>query len=351
LINYIQANQPIDSRKQMTSLPITILGCGAWGGTIAQYLDEMGHSVTAWSKFPEEINHLNSTRKHPFISDLVFPDSIRFSIDLHKSLADAGIVVIAVPSHSVRAVIKEINGHISDAVIIVNLSKGIENTTLMTMSQVIADEGKIEPGNIVTLYGPSHAEEVALRMPTTLVAAGSSMESAVIVQNNFSSETLRVYTSSDILGVELGGSVKNVIAIAAGIIDGIGFGDNTKAALITRGISEITRLGEKMGANPDTFSGLSGVGDLIVTCLSKHSRNRYVGEEIGKGRKLKEILDEMEMVAEGVKTTESVYQLQNRHNISMPISTAVYKVLYRGENAKKVVKELMTRDLTIEKRY
>ena len=219
------------------------------------------------------------------------------------------------------------------------------------MSQVIADEGKIEPKNIVTLYGPSHAEEVALHMPTTLVAAGSSVDSAVFVQDNFSSETLRVYTTSDILGVELGGSVKNVIAIAAGIIDGIGFGDNTKAALITRGISEIARLGEKMGANPDTFSGLSGVGDLIVTCLSKHSRNRYVGEEIGKGQTLEKILDGMEMVAEGVKTTESVYQLQKKHNISMPISTAVYNVLYRGKNAQQEVKELMTRDLTIEKRY
>ena len=351
MINYIQANQPINLRKQMTGLPITMLGCGAWGGTIAHYLDQLGHSVTAWSKFPEEIDQLHSSRKHPFISDLVFPDSIRFTSDVHKSLTDARIIVIAIPSHSVRDLLKEVNGLISDAVIIVNLSKGIENNTMMTMSQVIADEGKIEPKNIVTLYGPSHAEEVALRMPTTLVAAGSSVDSAVFVQDNFSSETLRIYTTSDILGVELGGSVKNVIAIAAGIIDGIGFGDNTKAALITRGISEITRLGEKMGANPDTFSGLSGVGDLIVTCLSKHSRNRYVGEEIGKGRTLKKILDGMEMVAEGVKTTESVYQLQKKHTISMPISTAVYNVLYRGKNAQKEVKELMTRDLTIEKRY
>ena len=219
------------------------------------------------------------------------------------------------------------------------------------MSQVIHDEGNIDPQNIISLYGPSHAEEVALGMPTTLVAAGPSNVHTALIQQVFSSENLRVYTNSDILGVELGGSVKNVIAIAAGIIDGIGFGDNTKAALITRGITEITRLGKKMGANPDTFSGLSGIGDLIVTCLSKHSRNRFVGEEIGKGRKLLEILKEMTMVSEGVETTKSVYALHKKYTISMPITKAVYNVLYLGKNPTNSIKELMNRNLTIEKRY
>ncbi len=332
-------------------LPVTIFGCGAWGGTIAHYLDQMGHSVTAWSKFPEEIDRLNSTRKHPHISGLQFSESIQFTTDIKEALSDAQIIIIAIPSQTVRKLISQIKSLSSSEIIIVNLSKGIENSSLMTMSQVIVVEGDFDPQNIVSLYGPSHAEEVALGMPTTLVSAGPSDGNTAFIQQVFSSENLRIYTNSDILGVELGGSVKNVIAIATGIIDGIGYGDNTKAALITRGITEITRLGEKMGADPDTFSGLSGVGDLIVTCLSKHSRNRYVGEEIGKGQTLEKILDGMEMVAEGVKTTESVYQLQKKHTISMPISTAVYNVLYRGKNAQQEVKELMTRDLTIEKRY
>ena len=335
----------------MNSLPITIIGCGSWGGTIAQVLADEGHSIRSWGKFPEEIDQLNSTRIHPNISGLQFSESIKFTADLKEALYDARIIIIAIPSQTVRNLISQIQPLVSGEMLIVNLSKGIENSSLMTMSQVIHDEGNFDPQNIISLYGPSHAEEVALGMPTTLVAAGPSDDHTALVQQVFSSENLRVYTNSDILGVELGGSVKNVIAIAAGIIDGIGFGDNTKAALITRGITEITRLGKKMGANPDTFSGLSGIGDLIVTCLSKHSRNRFVGEEIGKGRKLLEILKEMTMIAEGVETTKSVYALHKKHTISMPITKAVYNVLYLGKNPTKAIKELMERDLTIEKRY
>ena len=335
----------------MNSIPITILGCGSWGGTIAQVLADEGHSIRSWGKFPEEIDQLNSTRKHPNISGLQFSESIKFTADLKEALYDARIIIIAIPSQTVRKLIRQIKSLVSGEIIIVNLSKGIENSSLMTMSQVIHDEGDFDPQNIVSLYGPSHAEEVALGMPTTLVSAGPSDDHTALIQQVFSSENLRVYTNSDILGVELGGSVKNVIAIAAGIIDGIGFGDNTKAALITRGIMEITRLGKEMGANPDTFSGLSGIGDLIVTCLSKHSRNRFVGEEIGKGRKLSDILKDMTMIAEGIETTKSVYELHKKHTISMPITKVVYNVLYFGKNPTKAIKELMERDLTIEKRY
>jgi glycerol-3-phosphate dehydrogenase (NAD(P)+) len=216
------------------------------------------------------------------------------------------------------------------------------------MSEVIKESSNLDSGQIVSLYGPSHAEEVIKGDPTTLVSASSDKSSAEYVQTIFSSDTLRVYTNNDIKGVELGGSLKNVIAIAAGICDGIGFGDNSKAALMTRGIAEITRLGVAMGVNSDTFSGLSGIGDLIVTCLSIHSRNRYVGEEIGKGKTLVSILDKMDMVAEGIRTAQSVYDLSKKYQVEMPISEGVYQILFNEKNPKEIVSELMTRDLKLE---
>lgn len=327
---------------------ITVLGTGSWGGTIAQHLAGLGNSIIAWSKFPEEIRPLNETRTHPFVPGLIFSDSIRFTTNLEEAVSGTRVIIIAVPSHIVRPLMTSLRQTLQDHTLIVNLAKGIENDSLRTMSQVIHDAGEIPYDRIVSLYGPSHAEEVAGRMPTTIVSACKSLDTAVTVQNIFSSEVLRVYTNTDILGVELGGSLKNVIAIAAGIIDGIGFGDNTKAALLTRAMTEMTRLGVMMGADQKTFSGLSGIGDLIVTCLSKHSRNRYVGEEIGKGRKLDDILAEMKMVAEGVKMTVSVRQLKEKYDVSMPISTAVDEVLFEGKNPKLAVTELMTRDLITE---
>lgn len=327
---------------------ISILGTGSWGGTIAQHLAGLGHSVVAWSKFPEEIKELNSTRTHPLVPGLKFSDSIRFTMNLQDAVNHAEMVVIAVPSHIVRSLMESIAGVKTDKQTFVNLAKGIENDSLMTMSQVIQQVGVISPNRIVSLYGPSHAEEVAKRMPTTIVSSCRSLDTAVLVQNTFSSEVLRVYTNTDILGVELGGSLKNVIAIAAGICDGIGYGDNTKAALLTRAMTEMTRLGGIMGAKSETFSGLSGIGDLIVTCMSRHSRNRYVGEEIGKGRTLDEILDEMKMVAEGVKTTVSVRQLKEKYNVSMPISSAVDEVLFERKNPKQAISELMNRNLASE---
>ena len=217
------------------------------------------------------------------------------------------------------------------------------------MSEVISSELNKGFKNIVSLYGPSHAEEVATNQPTTLVSASLDLDTAKIIQKVFSSRYLRVYTNQDIRGVELGGSLKNIIAIATGICDGLGFGDNTKAAIITRGIAEITRLGVKMGAHSSTFSGLSGIGDLIATCLSKHSRNRYVGESLGSGKSLNQILESMDMVAEGVTTAKSVNQLSQKYEVEMPISKAVFQILFEGLDPKKVVLDLMSRELTTEK--
>ena len=330
---------------------ITVLGFGSWGGTVAQHLTTLDHNVIGWHPFPKEIAEMQSTGQHLLISQLTISKDIQLTTDLQNSLRDAEIVVVATPSHVVRSIIGESAKHIKDDAIIVNLAKGVENDSLQTMSQVIAEAGCIDADRIVTLYGPSHAEEVALGMPTTLVSACEKSKTAKKVQHEFSSEKLRIYTNKDILGVELAGSLKNVIAIAAGICDGIGYGDNTKAALITRGLTEMTRLGVKMGARPETFFGLSGIGDLMATCLSKHSRNRYVGEELGKGRKLDEILAEMKMVAEGVKTAKSVVQLRDKYKVPMPIASAMESVLFHGEDPKDKVKELMTRDLKKEKPY
>ncbi|MEE9189616.1 MAG: NAD(P)H-dependent glycerol-3-phosphate dehydrogenase [Candidatus Neomarinimicrobiota bacterium] len=328
---------------------ITVLGCGSWGGTISQYLVSRGFKVKTWHKFTDEVKEMLATRRHNLITDLELDESLIITTDLTKALADSNIIIVAVPSHIVREIITEVDPLLPDGTIIVNLAKGIENDSLQTMSQVIADSSSISVDNIVSLYGPSHAEEVAKQMPTTLVSACPNIDTAKKIQSIFSSSTLRVYTNIDILGVELGGSLKNIIAIAAGICDGIGFGDNTKAALLTRGLTEISRLGVKMGADPETFFGLSGIGDLIATCLSLHSRNRYVGEEIGKGRKLDDILAGMKMVAEGVKTTISVRQLREKFGVSMPISRAIDRVLFFDENPNKAVTSLMTRDLRDEK--
>ena len=332
-------------------MKITVLGFGSWGGTVAQSLCNKGHKVIGWHKFAEEVEEMQKTLQHNLISQLKISKELLLTTDLRVSLKDAEIVVVATPSHIVRGIIGDSAKYIKKDAIIVNLAKGVENDSLQTMSQVIAEAGKIRADRIVTLYGPSHAEEVALGMPTTLVSACTKSKTAKIVQHEFSSETLRIYTNKDILGVELAGSLKNVIAIAAGICDGIGYGDNTKAALITRGLTEITRLGVEMGAKPETFFGLSGIGDLMATCLSKHSRNRYVGEELGKGRKLEEILDEMKMVAEGVKTAKSVVQLRDKYKVPMPIASAMESVLFHNADPKDKVKELMTRDLKKEKAY
>jgi len=327
---------------------ISLLGCGTWGSTLAQVLGRNGHSVTAWHYKKDVVDDMIRSRMHPNISDFEFHSNIIFKKEIQTCIEGSNCIVVAVPSHGVRNIIEKSSSFFTNKVILVNVAKGIENGSLSTMSEVIKESSNLDSGQIVSLYGPSHAEEVIKGNPTAMVSASSDKSSAEYVQTIFSSDTLRIYTNNDIKGVELGGSLKNVIAIAAGICDGIGFGDNSKAALMTRGIAEITRLGVAMGVNSDTFSGLSGIGDLIVTCLSIHSRNRYVGEEIGKGKTLVSILDKMDMVAEGIRTTQSVYDLSKKYQVEMPISEGVYQILFNEKNPKEIVSELMSRDLKLE---
>jgi glycerol-3-phosphate dehydrogenase (NAD(P)+) len=327
---------------------VTVLGCGSWGSALAQCLATQGHPVRAWHHNPDKVRQFKSTRRHPNLPGFQFAETIEFTPDLTDSLTQSRYVILAVPSHAIRTLASQLKGKLEPDAILINVAKGVENGTLKTMSQVIHETTGFGKEQIVTLYGPSHAEEVVQQLPTTLVAASTNLKAAEQVQFLFSSPILRVYTNDDILGVELGGSLKNVIAIAAGICDGIGFGDNTKAALLTRGITEMTRLGVAMGARKETFSGLSGIGDLIATCLSRHSRNRFVGEKIGQGEPLETVLGNMDMVAEGVKTAQSAHDLMEQYKVEMPISQAVYQILFEAKNPKRAVTDLMTRDLTRE---
>lgn len=327
---------------------ISILGCGTWGSALAQGLAEKGFNVHAWHHKKDEVEKLRKNRTNSRLGGFKYNSKIKFGSDLLEVVFDAGYIICAIPSHSVREVMSRLNGQISSQSIIVNVAKGVETESLKTMSEVIEHSTNHNLKFIVSLYGPSHAEEVISGQPTTLVAASRNNGSADKVQALFSSDSLRVYTHHDILGVELGGSLKNVIAIAVGICDGLGFGDNAKAALITRGLTEMTKLGESMGANPETFFGLSGIGDLIATSLSQHSRNRYVGEEIGSGKKLLDVLGSMDMVAEGVKTTQSVHKLASKYDIDMPISEGVYQVLFNNHDPRAIVSDLMSRDLKHE---
>ena len=307
----------------------------------------MDHKVSLWDINNTAIRQMEKSGSHNFLSNLIMPTEIVYCTEIPNT-SEFNIIIVAVPSHAVREVIDQLP-NLTEQVTIVNLAKGIENNSLLRMSEVIHEISGLPFENIVTLSGPSHAEEVSTGCPTAVVVGGTSESSVKRVQKAISTETFRVYTNSDIIGVELGGSVKNVIAIASGICDGIDFGDNAKAALITRGIVEIARLGIVMGAKTETFSGLSGIGDLIVTCLSRHSRNRYVGEEIGKGNKLDQVVSSMKMVAEGVITTKSVKALSRKHSVEMPICSAVHNVLFKNENPKEAVEKLMTRNLISEK--
>ncbi|TFH02519.1 MAG: NAD(P)H-dependent glycerol-3-phosphate dehydrogenase [Calditrichales bacterium] len=328
---------------------ITILGAGSWGTTLAIILHQNNHQVSCWSFDADDVKTILQTRiNEKFLPGVNIPDAIRVTNNLEESIQDAEVVVVAVPSHVVRSVMGQLRLIQPKNAIWINVAKGIENGTLMRVSQVIQTVGEIDPLKVAVLFGPSHAEEVSHQIPTAIVAASTSKETATVVQHLFLTPYFRVYANLDIIGVELGGALKNIIALAAGICDGAGFGDNTKAALMTRGLAEINRLGVQLGASADTFAGLSGMGDLIVTCMSKHSRNRYVGEQIGRGRNLKEVLDEMVMVAEGVRTTESAYQLAQRENIDMPITEQVYKALFEGKPPVEAMKDLMTRESKIE---
>ncbi|MFA6540575.1 MAG: NAD(P)H-dependent glycerol-3-phosphate dehydrogenase [Bacteroidota bacterium] len=326
---------------------ISVLGAGSWGTTLAVLLCENFRDVTLWSYRSDQAEEMHDHRTNrDYLPGLRLPPHLKISKDIQEAAWKKDVIVAAVPSQFLRNIIKDIAQFDLRETIIVNVAKGIENTSLMTMSEVMLDVLEHEKkGNIAILSGPSHAEEVVKRIPTAVVSASFSSRAAKIIANIFSTPYFRVYVSDDIRGVELGGALKNVIAIGAGVVDGAGFGDNTKAAIITRGIAEMTRLGDSMGALSRTFSGLSGVGDLIVTCMSKHSRNRYVGEQLGKGRKLNDILDEMIMVAEGVATCKSAVDLAKKHHIEMAIFSEVYSIMFEGKEPHQATEDLMTRSI------
>ncbi len=324
---------------------ISVIGAGSWGNTLANLLAKKGCNTTLWVFEPAQLALMRETRRNErYLPGVPLPESLQLTGDIAAAVTAADVLVLAVPSHVMREVCRKIAPKVRADQTIVNVAKGIENDTLKRMSEVIGEVLDIPEERIATLYGPSHAEEVSREIATAVVAASPSLETARKVRDLFATNYFRVYSSTDIIGVEVGGSVKNVIAIAAGVCDGAGFGDNTKAALLTRGMVEIQRLGVALGAKAETFSGLSGIGDLIVTCMSKHSRNRHVGEQIGRGRTLSEVLGEMVMVAEGVKTTRSVHQLAQKLGLEMPISEQVYEVLFHDKNPHDAVEELMTRE-------
>jgi glycerol-3-phosphate dehydrogenase (NAD(P)+) len=328
---------------------IAVLGAGSFGTTLALVLNSNRHEVDCWSFEEETVSDINKYGiNKKFLPQIKIPKAIKFSTDLHATVSEKNIIVVAVPSQAVRETINKLHNSFDPECVWVNVAKGIENNTLLRMSQVIHEVGKISHDKIAVLYGPSHAEEVSRKVPTAIVAASSEIKTAEKVQQIFMTDYFRVYASLDVIGVELGGSLKNIIALAAGICDGANFGDNTKAALITRGLVEINRMGVKLGANPSTFAGLSGLGDLVVTCMSQHSRNRYVGEQIGKGKMLDDILKEMTMVAEGVKTTKSAYDLSKKESIEMPITEQVYLTLFENKSPVEAMRDLMTRESKIE---
>lgn len=324
---------------------IAVLGAGSWGTTLAILLADNFHDVRLWSHKQEYTNEMLAKRENPsFLPGVRIPATVLPTSDLEEAVHDCQMMVTAVPSQFVRSVMVRLHHLPYENLVVVNVAKGIEVGSLMTMSQVLHDVlPGVPPSSIATLSGPSHAEEVSRKIPTTVVAASTNADTALLVQKVFMTPYFRVYASTDLMGVEYGGALKNVIAIAAGIVDGAQLGDNTKAALMTRGIAEITRIGVALGAQAQTFSGLSGIGDLMVTCMSRHSRNRYVGVEIGKGRKLEDILSEMVMVAEGVETTKSANALAKKVGVEVPICAEVYKMLFEGKSPRDSTYDLMTR--------
>ena len=327
---------------------VSFLGCGSWGAALGNVLSRKGLPVVFWHRNPTIVDQLQRTRKHYLVEDLFFLKNVYFTNDIDYAISASQIIVLAIPSQSIRQLLLENDKIFKNQKIIVNVSKGIEVDSLMTLSEVISDVYGDNYKSTVVLSGPSHAEEVVKMFPTTLVAASSNEEISKIIQKLFSNEYLRTYLNGDVKGVEIGGALKNVMAIAAGICDGINYGDNSKAALMTRGMAEIIRLGKQMGASGKTFRGLSGFGDLIVTCLSKHSRNRKVGEAIGGGESLANIQKRMKMVAEGVLTAKAVHNLRLKHSLEMPIHEAMYDILFMNKNPKDSVSELMNRKLSNE---
>ena len=326
---------------------IGILGAGSWGTALAILLHDNGHDVTVWSIHEKEVEMLNTTRRHESkLPGVEIPEGILFTTDMKESMSDKDVCVLAVPSPFIRSTCQKMKAYVRAGQIIVNVAKGIEESTLYTLTDIIEEE--MPYADACVLSGPSHAEEVSRRLPTTCVVSARTRKTAEYLQSVFVSPVFRVYISPDMLGIELGGALKNVIALAAGTADGLGYGDNTKAALITRGIAEIARLGIKMGGKPETFYGLTGIGDLIVTCASVHSRNRKAGYLMGKGYTMQEAMDEVQMVVEGVYSAKAALTLAQKYQVEMPIVEQVNKVLFENKNAEEAVKELMIRDKKME---
>ena len=325
---------------------VGVIGSGTWGTALAILLEGNGHQVDLWSAIPEEAKMLRETRRHSNLDQAVIPDGIRVTDNLKEAMESKDLLVMAVPSVYVRQTAAKMRPFLKPGQIVTNVAKGIEEASLLPLSQVIEEE--LPDAQVTVLSGPSHAEEVSRGLPTTCVSGSSRRQPAEYVQSLFMNEFFRVYTSPDVLGIELGGALKNVIALAAGIADGLGCGDNTKAALITRGIAEITRLGVEMGGRAETFSGLTGIGDLIVTCASMHSRNRRAGILIGKGCTMEEAMREVKMVVEGVFSAKAALALSKQYNVSMPIVEQVNAVLFDGVSPKDALRELMLRDRRME---
>ncbi|MEK4028955.1 NAD(P)H-dependent glycerol-3-phosphate dehydrogenase [Pseudobacillus sp. FSL P4-0506] len=329
---------------------IAMIGAGSWGTALAIVLADNGHEVRLWTQNKERIKEINETHTNQqYLPGIELPENIVASSSMESVLSGLDVVVLAVPTKAIREVLQLIKEIRIEPFTIVHVSKGIEPDTLMRISEMIREELPEKLcKDIVILSGPSHAEEVSLRHPTTVTVSSENMEAAERIQDIFMNQHFRVYTNPDIVGVEIGGALKNIIALAAGISDGLGYGDNAKAALITRGLAEIARLGTKMGADPLTFSGLTGIGDLIVTCTSVHSRNWRAGNMLGKGQKLQDVLDNMGMVVEGVRTTRAARQLSLKYEVEMPITEALYRILFEGKEPKAAVDELMARMKTNE---
>ena len=325
---------------------IGVIGSGTWGTAIAILLSHNGHEVTLWSAIPSEIEELEKTRRHPNLPEAEIPKEIQMTVDLKEAMEDKDLLVMAVPSVFVRETAKKMRPLCKDSQRIVDVAKGIEEKTLDTMSMILKEE--LPMAEVAVLSGPSHAEEVSRGLPTTCVAGSHKKAVAEYIQSVFMSPVFRVYTSPDVLGIETGAALKNVVALAAGIADGLGYGDNTKAALITRGMAEIARLGVAMGGKYQTYAGLSGIGDLIVTCASMHSRNRRAGILIGKGYSMEEAMKEVHMVVEGVYSAKAALTLSKKYGVPMPIVEQVNEVLFDGKSAKDAVSDLMLRDKRIE---
>ena len=328
-------------------MKVSVLGAGSWGTALSLLLCKNGHEVTLWSALEDEVRMLCEKREHESkLPGVRLPEDMKITADLEDSLQDPDVAVLAVPSPFTRSTAHRMAPFVKKGQIIVNVAKGVEEHTLMTLSEIISEE--IPQADVCVLSGPSHAEEVGKGLPTTCVVSAEKRETAEYLQGIFMSPVFRVYTTPDILGVELGGALKNVIALAAGTADGLGYGDNTKAALITRGIAEISRLGTKMGARAETFYGLSGIGDLIVTCASVHSRNRKAGYLMGKGYTMQEAMDEVKMVVEGVYSARAAKSLAEKYQVEMPIIEEVNKVLFEDKPAADAVRDLMLRDKKVE---